>query len=318
MKRSRVSMGKKQRRAKIFMALLFLIVLPVTAIAIGSRITSWFIVPTINREGLLEGLEDLQDGKYLNGADLQDEDAYKDHDDYVEIEENENNSQEEAPRPPKEDRGGEEKGSLLNLRLPSFYAIQVASVASNDNIKLLTGELAAYKIPYVIHRVANGYKVYTYTATRREDLEGRIGRVREIFQDAYIDHISIPGRQIYYSAGEDKVAKEIVDNINLLLGLFDQGLGGLYSLEEGEMEDHRSLLVRIDSILKEISKDINRGNLPEGFIKVEDLKEFIGLQEDNIKQALKVIEEKGDPYILQNHFLEALFNSIDLAKEQVK
>ena len=57
---------EKRKKTNIIMVLLFLFILPVMALIIGSKITEWWVIPTINTDDIL-GLRDEtifeEDGK---------------------------------------------------------------------------------------------------------------------------------------------------------------------------------------------------------------------------------------------------------------
>lgn len=293
-RRSRIGIRKRQQRANIVMALLFLLILPITAVAIGSRITKWFVLPTINTKDILEGPENI----------------------YIDDEESEINSTagEEANNLLDGDKKDQLNKNLINLNPLSIYMIQVASVTDDANIHLLTDELSEHRFPYGIYKEGHMYKIYTYTSTRRENIEDKVDRVREIYSDAYIASMHIPQKQVYYLDDENKGTREIVENINLLLGLFEESLDNIYRLDKGgkELDEYKKILLKQEDILRQINISISDGSLPMEFANKDHIEKMIKSQEEYIRKSLKIIEEKTEPYDLQNYFLGSLFSIIEV------
>ena len=59
LKRSKIGIRRKQKKTNIIIALLFLFILPVIAITIGSKITEWWVIPTINTDDMLKSPEEI-------------------------------------------------------------------------------------------------------------------------------------------------------------------------------------------------------------------------------------------------------------------
>ncbi|MBU5677690.1 hypothetical protein KQI88_14815 [Alkaliphilus sp. MSJ-5] len=300
MRKSRIGIRRRQRRINIGVAIFFLVILPITAVAIGSRITEWLVIPTINTDNILkppsgitlEGSGDVEDGS---------------------IEKEVNNVKDVTEVSGKEEINTE----ITNQNSLSAYMIQIASISDNKNIESLIEQLNSYSFPHIIYKLDNIYKVYTFGSTKREDIEKKLDNVREVYADAYIGQIYIPQKQIHYSSTENNGTKEVIDNMNSLIEILNQSSETLYKFinAEGTLEEYKKILINHQKLLAQMSEKINNVKLPKEFANVEDIKKMIEYQEKNILESLKVIEEGRDTYQLQNHFLDSLFRTIEVIKK---
>lgn len=300
MRKSRIGIRRRQRRINIGVAIFFLVILPITAVAIGSRITEWLVIPTINTDNILkppsgitlEGSGDVEDGS---------------------IEKEVNNIKDVTEVSGKEEINTE----TTNQKSLSAYMIQIASISDNKNIESLIEQLNSYSFPHIIYKLDNIYKVYTFGSTKREDIEKKLDNVREVYADAYIGQIYIPQKQIHYSSVENNGTKEVIDNMNLLIEILDQSSETLYKFinAEGTLEEYKEVLINHQKLLAQMSEKINDVKLPKEFANVEDIKKMIEYQEKDILESLKIIEEERETYQLQNHFLDSLFRTIEVIKK---
>lgn len=296
LKRSRIGIRKKRKKTNIIIVLLFLFILPVAAVIIGSKITEWWVIPTINTDDIL-GLPDetVSEGGDRAAGDAPDKINGTDH-----------------------TTGKKESvGETVNLNSISIYMIQVASISDDKNTKLLIEELDNCNLPHVIYKSDNAYKVYTFVSTRKGDMEDKIDRVREIYKDAYIGQMHIPQKQIRYLGEENKGTKEFIDDMNSLLGLLKQSSDSLYSTgsEETKLNEYKEILERHQKLLGQMLDKIGKTNLPEDFANADDVKRMIEHQEGNITESLKMIEKKQELYKLQSYFSDNLFRTIEVIKE---
>lgn len=294
MRRSGIGIRRRRRRANIIIIILFLFILPVAAIIIGSKITEWWVVPTVNTEEILKS----------PGEAVSDKDDKK-----------EGDIQEKADDIDKTEEEKTDKDTV-NLNPMSVHAIQIASVSDNKNTELLTEELENHNLPHITYKLDDTYKVYVFASTKRADMDNKIGEVREIYEDAYIGHINIPQRQIQYSAEKNKGAKEIIEDLNLLLKLLEQSSDKLHKpgIEETRLGEYKGILKDHQKLLGQISEKIEGVDLPEDFDKTSDIKGLVEYQQKNIAESLKIIEEGQEPYKLQNYFLNNLFGTVDLIR----
>lgn len=298
MRRSRIGMRRKQKKINIAIVLFFLVILPITAVAIGSRITEWLVVPTINTSDILKPPSP--------------EDIGFENDDEVE-----DNAKEGVKGEISETQNKEMNTETINLNSISVHMIQVASISDNKNIEALIKELGNHQFPHIIYKLENAYKVYTFSSTKREDIEEKLDKVREVYPDAYIGQIHIPQRKVNYLSEENNGTKEFIESMNSILELLDQSSDKLYKLlkEEGKLEEYKEVLLNHENILKKLSEKINNTDLPKEFASVADVKKMLDYQEKNIVESLKIVEEKQDIYELQNYFLDNLFRTIEIIKK---
>lgn len=301
MKRSRIGIRRRQRKINTGIAIFFLIILPITAVAIGLRITEWWVVPTINTDDMLQppgniASEDMEEHEDMPRDDTTTEEANE----------------------TIETSGVKELNTITaDLNSLSVYMIQIASITDNKNIESLIEELNSYKFPNIIYKIDNIYKVYTFGSTKREDVEGKLDEVREVYADAYIGETYIPQKQINYSNEENIGTKEVIDSMNSLIGMLNQSSDVLYKLinMEGNIEEYREVLNNHKKILGQISENIKNAKLPSDFANIDDINKMIDYQEKNISESLKITEEEYDVYKLQNHFLDTLFRTIEVIKK---
>ncbi len=295
MKRSRIGIRKRQKRVNKTIAILFLLILPIVAVAIGSRITKWWIVPTINTEDILKPQTDI---------------VFK-----------EDNEKKENPKIVKETTQEVVEKELdreaIKLDSISLYMIQVASISNNKNIELLIEELSNHNLPHTTYKLDDTYKIYTYVSTEREDIEEKMGKVKEIYEDAYMGQIHIPERQVHYIKEENDGSREVIENINLLLELLDKSSNKLCKSINGEIQvdEYKEILENHNKILGQITEKINNTKLPEGFASNSDIKEMVEDHKKNISQSLKLMEEGGSLHKVQNYFYDSLFKTIDMIQK---
>ena len=296
LKRSRIGIRKKQKKTNIIIVLLFLFILPVMAVIIGSKITEWWVIPTINTDDIL-GLQDetISEGGGKAAGDVQDEINGTDH-----------------------TTGKKESdGETVNLNSISIYMVQVASISDNKNTELLIEELNNCNLPHVIYKSDNTYKVYTFVSTRKGDMENKIDRVREIYKDAYIGQMHIPQKQVQYLGEENKGTKEFIGDMNSLLELLKQSSDSLYSpdSEEIKLNEYKGILERHQKLLGQMLEKVGKTNLPKDFANADDIKKMIEYQEKNITESLEMIEKKQEPYKIQSRFSDNLFRTVDIIKK---
>lgn len=296
MKRSKIGIRRKQKKTNIIIALLFLFILPVIAITIGSKITEWWVIPTINTDDMLKSPEEivLKENGESGGDILQ--------------EKNDTDS---------EFKKEELNGEVANLNSISIYMIQVASVSDNKNIELLTEELDNHNLPHITYKLDDTYKIYTFASTEREDMESKIEGIREIYEDAYIGQMHIPQKQIRYLDEENKGTKEFIEDMNLLLELLEQSSDSLYKSdnEESKLGKYKEILENHQKLLGRMLEAASNTELPKDFISEDDIKKMIEYQEKNIMESLKIIEDKQELHKLQNYFLDNLFRTIEIIRK---
>lgn len=292
MKRSKIGIRRKNNKTNIIIVLLFLFILPIVAVVIGSRITEWWVIPTINTDDILKPSEEV----VFKEDDMQEEVNDIDH----EVGEKELDGKE-----------------IINLNSISVYMIQIASISDNKNIELLIKELSNHNLPHITYKLDDIYKVYTFVSTKRENIEGKIDKVREIYEDAYIGQMHIPQKQIQYLSNKNKGTKEVIEDMNVLLGLLEQSSDSLYKLdrEEAKLDEYKGILENHQKLLGQISEKINNIELPKDFANINDIKKMVEHQEKNIVESLKVMEERQDLYKLQNYFFDSLFRTIEIIRK---
>lgn len=277
-------------------ALFFLVILPLLSIMIGSRITEWVVIPTINTESMLQSPGDitLENMKELGSKEEQD--------DTEELE-------------PKSEKENNQFTNKVDLKPLSFYMIQIASLADNKNIEGLIGELQSHALPHIIYRADNMYKIYSYGATDRKHIEEKLNAVREVYPDAYISHVNIGQRQIQFS-DENKGTENVIQNLNTLVDSLYESSDALYNLSTGgiTLEEYDKVLNQHENILTTISSNLESAELPENSFTADELKKMLDHQEKNIKASLEMTATDLDLYKLHNNFLDTIFRTIEIFK----
>ncbi len=296
LKRSKIGIRKKQKKTNIIIAVLFLFLLPVIAITIGSKITEWWVIPTINTDDMLKSPEEIV---LKENGELEDDTIQEKNDTDSEV------------------KGEELNQKNANLNSISIYMIQIASISDNKNIELLAEELDNHNLPHITYKLDDMYKIYTFASTRREDVESKIDEVKEIYEDAYIGQMHIPQKQIQYLDEENKGTKEFIEDMNLLLELLEQSSDNIYKSysEESKLSKYKEILGNHKKLLEQMLEKVNNTELPKNFVAKDDIKNMIEHQEKNITESLKIIEGKQEMYKLQNYFLDNLFKTVEIIKK---
>ncbi len=296
LRRTRFGIRKKRRNMNVGIALFFLVILPLLSIMIGSRITEWVVIPTINTESMLQSPGDitLENMKELGSKEEQD--------DTEELE-------------PKSEKENNQFTNKVDLKPLSFYMIQIASLADNKNIEGLIGELQSHALPHIIYRADNMYKIYSYGATDRKHIEEKLNAVREVYPDAYISHVNIGQRQIQFS-DENKGTENVIQNLNTLVDSLYESSDALYNLSTGgiTLEEYDKVLNQHENILTTISSNLESAELPENSFTADELKKMLDHQEKNIKASLEMTTTDLDLYKLHNNFLDTIFRTIEIFK----
>lgn len=296
LRRTRFGIRKKRRNMNVGIALFFLVILPLLSIMIGSRITEWVVIPTINTESMLQSPGDitLENIKELGSK--------KEQDDTEEVE-------------PKSEKENNQFTNKVDLKPLSFYMIQIASLADNKNIEGLIGELQSHALPHIIYRADNMYKIYSYGATDRKHIEEKLNAVREVYPDAYISHVNIGQRQIQFS-DENKGTENVIQNLNTLVDSLYESSDALYNLSTGgiTLEEYDKVLNQHENILTTISSNLESAELPENSFAADELKKMLDHQEKNIKASLEMTTTDLDLYKLHNNFLDTIFRTIEIFK----
>ena len=296
LKRSKIGIRKKQKKTNIIIAVLFLFLLPVIAITIGSKITEWWVIPTINTDDMLKSPEEIV---LKENGELEDDTIQEKNDTDSEV------------------KGEELNQKNANLNSISIYMIQIASISDNKNIELLAEELDNHNLPHITYKLDDMYKIYTFASTRREDVESKIDEVKEIYEDAYIGQMHIPQKQIQYLDKENKGTKEFIEDMNLLLELLEQFSDSLYKSdnEESKLGKYKEILENHQKLLGRMLEEVSNMELPKDFISENDIKEMIEYQKKNITESLKIIEDKQELHKLQNYFLDNLFRTVEIIRK---
>ncbi len=294
MRRSRVGIRKKKRQINIILIIFFFIILPIAAVTIGSRITEWLVIPTINTENMLQAPGDM------------DTENPSSPDNNSETEENSN-----------AENMNKKELNTKSIKLDSLlvYAIQVSSLSNDSNIENFTTELENYEFPHIVYKIDDVYKVYTYGSTKRGNIENKLDIVREVYPDAYIDEMYISEKKVEYSEDLEENVKDVVSNMNLLINIMDQSSDNLYEFinKESSLEKYNETLVEHKKILEQISENASNINEDTDSINIMAIKNMVEYQNKNIEKTLNM-KKDIDELNLQNHFLENLFRIIELMR----
>lgn len=300
MRRSRFNTMRSRRNYNYILIILFLIIIPLVAIFLGSRITERIVMPVLYsdlplEEDVLKEMIDPEDLKTNNETVNTDEAINK---------ENEGTNLE----------SGEQ--STSNILPLSVYMIQIASVSDTTNMEKFVEELNEKELSHLIYKIDNSYKVYTLGFTNRQFVETQLPYVREYYPDAYISEIHLPAKKISYDKSKERLSEGIIKDINSLIEIMDKQAKEWYNFinDENELSAYQELLKQQEVLVVQLLEKIKDENIPDGLPKSEILEKMIHHQESNIKRSLEVLKEEENIYRLHSLFLDSLFRTLETIK----
>ncbi|WP_026475924.1 hypothetical protein [Alkaliphilus transvaalensis] len=299
MKRNRMMIKRKRRNTSLLLVVVFCIILPITAIYIGLRITELWVSPVLNSDD------------YISVIDIDNNEDEPVKDDSEEVEDPNKNANENV---------NENTSKISNeIRPFSIYTIQIASLVDNSNLDDVIGELNYQRLPHLIYQLDNSYKVYVLGGTKREHVEIELARVKENYPDAYINEVHASRRSVQYEEGENKdVLKEIVGDLNeILITLEEQGETWYnFFKKEGKLDGYIELLKKQQTLLSHLSNIISEVELPESFPDKALIDKMIVYQEGNINRSVEFYQEDLEDNIHRLHslYLDNLFRIVEIIK----
>ncbi|AKL95075.1 hypothetical protein CACET_c16260 [Clostridium aceticum] len=302
MRKRRLQVRRNRRNHNYLWMLTFLIIIPVIAVLIGSRITERIMIPVLYSDNILEE-EVLSDIINNNDETEVDEVDGKEDDTTETIEKTENIMQLE----------GLEDTEILPL---SIYMIQVASVSSTSNIEGLVEELNEKKLSHLIYRMENSYKIYTLGLTNREYIEEQLPAIREFYPDAYISEIHLPAKNINYSETDENIGENIIKDLNSLIVIIDKQAKEWYNFikGEGKLSQYRDLLEEQQELMTQLSEKLDTDDWPEGLPEKQAIEKMVLHQEGNIKKSTELLEDQENAYRIHSLFLDSLFRTLETIK----
>ncbi|MCC5911605.1 MAG: hypothetical protein JJT76_14315 [Clostridiaceae bacterium] len=303
MRKSRFKVRRQRKNHNYFFVLLFIIIIPLAAIFIGSKITQSVILPVLYSDVTLED-EDLDE--ILNSTIFTENEQQQ---------EKTTDMQEENVEENKTLVEKEESGHIKTLPL-SVYLIQIASVSDTTNIESLVAELNDNKLSNLIYKMDNSYKVYTLGLTERVLVESRLENVREFYPDAYISEIHLPSKRVGYSQDEEELAEDIVKDFNSLIEIMDKQSREWYNFieKEGNLSAYKELLEEQKQIIASLTQTITDKNLPKGLPEKKIIEKMTYHQESNIKHSIEFMEDSDNNYRIHSLFLDSLFRMLEVIK----
>ncbi|SCY16549.1 hypothetical protein [Alkaliphilus peptidifermentans] len=295
MKKSRLKMNRRRRKSNIVLVFIFCIILPIMAIYIGLRVTEKWVSPALNME--------FEDDDY--SIDL--EDILVDDNDEDEVKNVDNDDVEDVEM------------LVGEINSMSIFTIQVASLSDKDNIENLINNLNQQRLSYLVYQIEDSFKVYTHGFTRRPYVEEKLSEVREVFEDAYINEIHFPIKEIKFEKNNyEKLYKGTIENLNDLIDIMEKQSEAWYNNyeKEGDMDIYVELLKKQQSTLDNLSTDINENLLPQSFPSKNNVEKMIHYQRSNINRSLEIIEEDDQEnlYRLHSLYLDSLFRIVEVIK----
>lgn len=297
MRRRRLKAGKIRKRYNYFLIILFVIIIPLSAILIGSRITERIMMPVLY-SGVLDE-EEL--------SDITNEDFHITEINELSNKDNESYSDDISAT-----------GEMLNESLSplSAYVIQIASVSDAENAETFIEELNARKLPHIIYKMGNAYKVYTLGSTNRSLIEEELLDIREFYPDAYISEVHLLSKELSYPKSKEKVCGEIINGINSLIKIMDKQSKEWYNFvkKEGKLDDYVEVLIEEKELVKKLSMCIKNNDLPDNFLEKETIEKMLVHKENNIKLSLELLEDKENLHKVHSLFLDGLFRTLEIIK----
>lgn len=298
MRRKRFRAMKIRKNYNYTLIILFLIVIPLVAIFLGSRITERIVMPVLYSDLPLE--EDVLE-EIINSDNLNDESS--DNEEILNQESEVNNDvlEEQAT------------SDLLPL---SVFMIQIASVSDTANIESFVEELNEKKLPHLIYKIDNAYKVYILGLTNRMFVETQLPYAREYYPDAYISEIHLPAKKISYDKSKEETSEGIIKDLNSLIEIMDKQAKEWYNFinKQSELDTYKELLIQQQTLAGQLLEKVKDENIPEGLPKSENIEKMIHHQESNIKHSLELLEDEENIYRLHSLFLDNLFRMLETIK----
>ncbi len=276
---------KRSRRSnkQIMYWIFFLVFIPIVAIFLGSKITQKFVVPVF-----YPNLPNLSPDKVVNIT-------------------KETESGEENTKGNGEYHGDQE----ITLGGFSIYLIQIASFTSPNNIETLVEDLNKGKLPHIIHKMDDGYKIYVFGSTNRKSIEERLPLVRKYYPDAYINELYYLDKNIILTGEKTEISQEIIKDINSIMEIMDKQAEEWYNFigddEKLNLNAYKKLLEEHQIIVTRLLKTDPSISFPKGLPQWRDIERMLFHHEKNIKHSLKLIDEGGEIYKIHSLFLDSLF-----------
>ncbi|KAB3535929.1 hypothetical protein F8154_05280 [Alkaliphilus pronyensis] len=303
MKKSRLKINRRRRKSNLVLVFFLCIILPITAIYIGLRVTERWITPVLNSE-------------------LQPEDSYElDLEEIIddEGEATDNNEATDNSNIEEEGKGVESEVLVGEIKPLSVFTIQIASITNKDNLDSLINALNQKKFSYLVYQIEETYKVYTHGYTQRPYVEDKLDTVREVFNDAYINELHLPIKEVKYeNDSNNEIAEGTIENMNKLIDVMEKQTEAWYNYyeKEGEIVVYIELLKKQQTILNDIMSAIKDHQLPTGFIDNSSIEKMVHYQESNINKSMEIIEnqDKENFHRLHSLYLDSLFRTIEVIK----
>ncbi|SES75486.1 hypothetical protein SAMN05660297_00512 [Natronincola peptidivorans] len=299
MRKRRFKTKQTKRKNNYYLILLFIIIIPITAVFIGSRITERVVIPVLHSNPTLEEGE-------LNAI--------------INVNEEEDLSQENTENHQEDESKistTQETELITNKLHPlSMYMIQVASVSDTSNIEAFVEELNEKNLPHLIYKLDNAYKIYTLGLTRRSLVESQLQKIREYYPDAYISEIHLPSKEVSYTKDMEAESKIIIKEINSLIEIMDKQAEEWYNFieKESELNQYKELLIEQQEIIEQLAENLKEDLVIEGISEKKEIEKMIYHQESNTKRALELLENEDNIYRIHSLYLDSIFRTLETIK----
>jgi hypothetical protein len=238
MRRNRIKVRKNFKKKNLLILILFLLILPLTAVYIGLRITERWVMPALYSDYIIND-------ELLENSIIQ----------------NENNEEQNDL--------GENGNALLEvgeIQPITIFMIQVASVSSTESIESLIGELNQNNLSHIVYKTDNIYKVYTLGLTERNIAEEKLVEIRLLYPDAFISEVRIPSKKLSYSKSGDSSVENFIAIFNNLIQVMNQQAEEWNRFYKGEEPlQYAELLNKHQEVLVQLTENMESSSLPEEF-----------------------------------------------------
>ncbi len=202
------------------------------------------------------------------------------------------------------------------IRSFSIYMIQIASLTDKENIEQMVKYLDEQKLPHLVYKKSDSYKIYTKGFTKREHAKYQLYEIRMHFPDAFVFTKHLFDLQLEFEKAEvNSVNGEIITNFNELLGFMEAQSEILYNYykKEGELDLYVELLTKRQTLLNTLSDNINKLPTQNDNFSKKEIGKMIQYQKINIENSKDLLTNAEDVSMHKVHslLLDSLFRVVD-------
>ncbi|PHS36279.1 MAG: hypothetical protein COA82_01495 [Alkaliphilus sp.] len=298
MKRVRAIRKKNHGRKNNMSIIFFVILMATVAIYAGLKITEEWVTPvldtTIDQDEDIQALE-IQETKSepTKSSDTYEKDATIG------------------------DKEIEAKDIVTDeIRSFSIHMIQIASLTDAENIEQLVKYLDEKKLPHLVYKKNDSYKIYTKGFIKREHAKYQLDEIMTHFPDAFIFTKHLFDLKLEFEKAEvNSINGEIITNFNELLGFMEAQSEILYNYykKEGELDLYVELLTKQQTLLDTLSDNVNKLPTQNNNFRKKEIENMIQYQKSNIEYSKNLLTniENVSMYKVHSLFLDSLFRVVD-------